>query len=183
MALLRTARKGDPMTQWPLFLSAFLACSAVFAGEERPVSFAADVVPILRGNCQGCHRPGKMKGGLDLTTHAAFAKGGKEDPGFVPGKPGDSRIIHEVSGEEPSMPKDAEPLTPEEISILTRWIAQGAADDSASPSVGPKLAGTPVYRQLPAISAMAWSPDGATLAVAGYHEVILHDATDGHITG
>ena len=147
------------------------------------MSFSRDVVPILRGNCQGCHRPGKTKGGLDLTTYATLAKGGKEDPGFVAGAPDKSRIVQEVTGDEPTMPKEGDPLTAAEISVIHRWIAQGAKDDSSTAPSRHHLSAPPVYRQLPAIPALAWSPDGETLAVAGYHEVLLHHAADGVIIG
>ena len=53
-----------------------LLCFAATALAE-PVSFYREVRPILRANCPGCHKPGKTKGGLDLTTHAAILKGGK----------------------------------------------------------------------------------------------------------
>jgi len=164
-------------------ISLLVSSSSALLGEDAPVSFSKDVVPILRGNCQGCHRPGKTKGGLDLTSYTSIAKGGKEDPGFVAGAPAESRIIHEVSGEEPSMPKDGDPLTPVEISVLQRWIAQGAKDDTSSTPPAHHLTGPPIYRHLPAVTALAWSPSGDTLAVAGYHEVILHDPNDGRVTG
>jgi WD40 repeat protein len=40
-----------------------------------------------------------------------------------------------------------------------------------------------VYRTLPAISAFAWSPDGSVLAVAGFHEVLLHSGDGSRILG
>jgi hypothetical protein len=87
-------------------LAAFLSASA----EDKPVSYYNDVVPILKRSCTGCHHPGKLKGELDLTTHAAFKKGGKHGPAFKEGDPKTSNIIEEISGKDPSMPKEGDPL-------------------------------------------------------------------------
>jgi mono/diheme cytochrome c family protein len=56
-----------------IWLLAFAMCA--LAGE--PVSYFRDVRPILRANCAGCHKPGKKKGGLDVTTYAALLRGGE----------------------------------------------------------------------------------------------------------
>src|SRR4051812_15982315 len=155
-----------------MILTALLALAAQAA--DAPVSFFREVRPILKQNCQGCHRPGKTKGGLDLTTYTGLAKGGKEDPGFIKGDAEKSRIMHEISGEEPTMPKDNEPLSAAEVALIAKWIAQGARDDTPAEGDTHRLTAAPIYTHLPAISSIAWSPDGQWLAVAGYHEVLLH---------
>ena len=73
------------------------------------------------------------------------------------------------------MPKNKPPLATEEIDLVRRWIAEGAKNDT------PKTATTrfdsdnpPVYRSLPVVTSIAFSPDGEHLAVSGYHEVLLH---------
>jgi WD40 repeat protein len=152
------------------------AAFSLFAVADDPVSYYRQVRPLLQQNCNGCHRPGKAKGGLDLTTHSALLKGGKDGKMLKPGQPGDSRLVEEISGEEPSMPDEGEPLTAEEIHLIEQWIAQGAADDTPADSATHRLAAPPVYKEAPAVSAIAWSPDGQVLAVAGYHEVLLHNA-------
>ena len=88
----------------------------------------------------------------------------------------ESEIIEEISGEEPSMPEEGDPLTREEIALIERWIAQGAANDTPADANSFKLAAPPTYTTTPVISALAYSPDGKTLAVSGYHEVLLHSA-------
>ena len=160
-----------------LFLIAALLAGHACAA-DAPVSFFRDVVPILRANCNGCHRPGKAKGGLDSTTHAALMKGGKHGDSVKPGSVDGSRLWKNIIGDEPEMPKDADPLTKEEIAIIGRWIATGAKDDTPADGGLHRLAAAPVYRSLPAVTALAWSPDGTLLAVAGHHEVLLH-AADG----
>jgi WD40 repeat protein len=154
-----------------LILAAAVAASAA----AEPVSYFKDVVPVLKRSCTGCHHPGKMKGDLDLTTHAAFAKGGKHGVSFKAGDPKGSSVIDEVSGKEPSMPKDGDPLTAAEVAMLERWIAEGATDDTPASQKDPfKITEPPVYNAPSVISAMAYSPDGELLAVSGYHETLLH---------
>ncbi len=158
-------------------LGAFICLAlprASFGADAKPVSFFHDVVPILKRSCTGCHHPAKLKGELDLTTYAAFQKGGKHGPAFKPETPEESRVIEEISGEEPNMPKEGDPLTKAEVALFERWIKEGAKDDTPPEANSFKLSGAPVYTVLPVISCMAYSPDGNVLAVSGYHEVVLH---------
>lgn len=148
------------------------ALSAAAIAEDAPVSFTREIAPILRRNCQGCHRPGKAKSDLDVTSFAALLKGGKHGAIVKPGAPADSELLEQIIGDEPAMPPEGDPLTVDETAKIERWIAQGAKDDTPPPvEVAPTA---PVYRLLPAVSSLAWSPDGALLAVAGTGEVVLH---------
>ena len=138
---------------------------------EKPVSFYRDVAPIFQKSCNGCHYPAKLKGKLDLTSVAAALKGGKSGPAFVPGHPADSKLVSQITGSKPEMPEDGDPLSLTESKLIARWIAEGAKDDS--PNLALRPSEPPVYHARPAISAMALSPDGKLLAVAGRHEIIL----------
>ena len=139
------------------------------------MSFANDVWPILRANCISCHRPGKLKGKLDLTSFAALSKGGKHGTIFEPGAPEDSELILSISGDEAEMPAEGEFLIAREIETLTRWVAQGALDDTPESGLGTRRPATPpVYHSLPAVPAIAFSPDGNILALAAHHEIIIH---------
>jgi len=143
------------------------------AADDKSVSYYHDIVPLLKRSCTGCHHPGKLKAELDLTTYAAFKKGGKHGPAWVPTKPDESRVVEEISGEEPNMPKEGDPLTKEEVALFERWIKDGGKDDSPPDADSFKLSEPPVYTAPPVISALAISPDGNVLAVSGYHEVVL----------
>ena len=154
------------------------------ATETSRVSFARDVWPVLRANCVSCHRPGKLKGKLDLTTMAALRMGGKHGAIIKHGMPSDSPLVTSVSGTEPDMPPGGDPLTEAETAILSRWVAEGAVDDTPAGGLGTRRpAALPVYHALPAVAAMAFSPDGSVLAVAGHHEIILHRGDGSAITG
>ena len=159
-------------------IAAVLTCLMLAAlparAEEKPVSFHNDLRPIFNASCNACHKPEKTKGDLDMTTHAALLKGGKHGSGVVAGDPAKSKLVEMISGDEPEMPPDDDPLTKEQIALIERWIREGAKDDTPAP--GTAKVEPPTYAAPPVISAMAFSPDGSMLAVSGYHEVLLHKA-------
>jgi mono/diheme cytochrome c family protein len=162
-------------------LTVFLSSSAVAA--DTSAGYFKDVRPILQRQCQGCHQPSLKSGSLDLTTFAAFEKGGSRGPAFRAGAPEESLIVKYVKGEaQPRMPLGAAPLTPEEIASISRWIAAGAKDDTPPAAKDAiSLDRPPVYHQPPVINAVAFSPDGKTLAVSGYREVLLLNTSEGGI--
>jgi WD40 repeat protein/mono/diheme cytochrome c family protein len=158
---------------------AFGLASATAA--DKPVSYYQEIVPIFKRSCNGCHHPGKLKGQLDLTSFEAFKKGGKHGAGFVTGKPKESLIIEEISGDEPSMPKEGDPLSKAEIALIERWITENAKDDTPADAGSFKLSAAPIYATPPVISALAFSSDGRVLAVSGYHEVLLLAGAESNI--
>ncbi|MEM9328287.1 MAG: DUF1553 domain-containing protein, partial [Bacteroidota bacterium] len=106
-----------------ILLVCFVGCA------ERKVDFNAEVRPILNKNCIACHGGVKQSGGFGMVFRAnALGKTKNEKFGIVPGDPSASEMIVRINHSDPEMrmPLDKEPLTPEEIDILTRWIAQGA---------------------------------------------------------
>lgn len=142
---------------------------------DGKVSFSKEISPLFRRSCTACHQPQKSKGGLDLTSHAAALTSGKHGPEIRAGDPLGSRLLKEITGDEPAMPEEGDPLTAAEVAQISRWIAQGAIDDTPEGGAVHRLSSPPVYHALPAIGALAWTPDGSLLAVAGWHEVVLHD--------
>src|SRR5688572_9722802 len=158
-----------------------VSAAAVARGEDKPVSFYNDVRPIFNASCNACHKPEKTKGDLDMTSHAALLKGGKHGAGVVPGEPAKSKLLEMISGPEPEMPPDDEPLGKEQVALIERWIREGAVDDTPAP--GSVKLEPPTYSAAPVISALAFSPDGSQLAVSGYHEVLLHKADGSTLLG
>lgn len=144
------------------------------------ISYYKEVRPIFQQHCQGCHQPAKPQGGYVMTSHAdLFKKGESELPAVVAAKPQDSLLIKLLAGEfkgRARMPKGKDPLPEPQAKLIANWIAQGAADDTPASARAP-LVDTdhpPVYEQLPVITSIAYSPDSQLLAVAGYHEVLIH---------
>ena len=167
------------MSRLPLFIVILLLssgwCTSSPAIDEM-VSYHRDVFPVLRTNCIACHKPGKSKGGLDLTTHAALLKGGVDGQVIKTGDAPGSRLIETICGDEPEMPKESEPLLPREIDLIYRWITQGAIEDAPVDTRTRRPAEPIIYRSLPAVHSLSFSPDGTLLAVPGRHEIILHHA-------
>lgn len=143
------------------------------------MSYWSDIRPIFQANCQGCHQPAKRGGGFLMTSYEALLESGDGgEPGIVPGHPDESYVLSQVigeNGEPPAMPKGAAPLAAGDVELIRKWIAAGAENDSP-PSTAAMIDAEhpPVYELPPVISAIDFSPDGALLAVSGYHEVLLH---------
>ena len=112
-----------------LTTSLLAAASIAFAGE---VDYSRDVRPILAAKCFACHGPDPSSREanlrLDLREHA-LADLGEGFHAIVAGDPEGSEAIFRVESEDPDlrMPPKGEPLTAEEIDLLRRWIAEGAA--------------------------------------------------------
>ncbi len=155
--------------------------TAATADEPAKVSYYKDVRPIFQQHCNGCHQPAKPMGGYVMTTHADLFKAGEQGKaGVVAGKPAGSYLIDQVKVHEngkAEMPRGRDPLNPIQIKMLTDWIAQGATDDTpaSAKTVAIDAVNPPKYVGPPVITALAFSPDGKTLAVTGYHEVLLYD--------
>jgi WD40 repeat protein len=170
-------------------LAGALAMAATAAAQEspaasapaaRPVSFYKDVRPILTANCAGCHQPAKAGGKLAVTSHAAIlAARGDDPPALVPGNPDESDLLLVLlpsDGKPPRMPKGRTPLSEKQVETIRRWIAEGASDDTpAAATEQYTMDRPPVYRQQPVVTALDFSQDGRTLAVSGYHEVLLYE--------
>jgi mono/diheme cytochrome c family protein len=95
----------------------------------RPVDFVKDIQPILDAHCVKCHGPEKQKGGWRADVKEVALTGGDDHaPDIVPGKSGESPMIHFVAGLDPDMkmPAKGDPLTAEQIGLLRAWIDQGA---------------------------------------------------------
>lgn len=98
------------------------------AAASDPIDFARDVVPILDTSCIRCHGRGKARGGFSLETRAMMMEGGDSGDAVLPGKSGDSLLIHLVAGLDPDnvMPQKGSRLRPAQIGVLRAWIDQGA---------------------------------------------------------
>ena len=99
------------------------------SAEEPPqvIRFNRDIRPILSNNCFLCHGPdkGRRKSDLRLDIEAEAKK-----EVIVPGKLEDSELwtrITSSDGDERMPPeKSKKYLTPKQISLIKKWIEQGA---------------------------------------------------------
>jgi hypothetical protein len=147
-----------------LFPLAVGLCGQVRA--EGPSFFEQRIAPVLRQRCVSCHNRQKTRGGLDLTTRERLLAGGDKGPVVVAGAAVKSRLLEQVSGPMPRMPKQGAKLTPEEIADLRTWIDAGAEwpktiaalDGENKPRVGPDWwALRPLVRPaLPSVQTKDW---------------------------
>ena len=167
-----------------IHLAVYLLCFAVLSpfavadnhASDSAVSYHAEIVPILKRSCQGCHHPGDPNADLIVTSYADLKRGGMAGEAIIPGKPDESLIIKLISGDEPAMPQNQEPLSAEEVELFRRWILEGAPDDTPT-EVDTMEGNYPTYTVPPVVTALAYSPDGSTLAVSGFREILLYDTT------
>ena len=95
----------------------------------RKIDYNADVKPILNKNCMGCHGGVKKAGDVSFLFEHEMLEPGKS--GKIPVVRGDadaSEMIRRILTDDPEekMPKNAPPLSDEEVDILRKWIDQGA---------------------------------------------------------
>jgi WD40 repeat protein/mono/diheme cytochrome c family protein len=172
-----------------LIASALVLSSAAFAqapkkdegiDPSKPVSFYKHIRPIFQAQCNGCHQPAKKKGDYIMTEFAALLKGGEEAVAVVPGKAAESNLLKLIKPDahgKVEMPQKADALHATQIALIERWINEGAKDDTpATAKAQYDMAHPPVYVTAPAVTSVEYSPDGAMIAVAGYHEVLVHKA-------
>jgi Protein of unknown function (DUF1549)/Protein of unknown function (DUF1553)/Planctomycete cytochrome C len=94
---------------------------------DEPLTFERHIRPILKANCFQCHGEGeKLNGKLDVRRRRMLVLGGTSGSAIVPGSPDESLLLQRVEqGEMP--PGNKTKLTADEISLIRRWIASGAA--------------------------------------------------------
>jgi len=156
--------------------ASLLLLPTTLCAADLPVSWFKDVTPIFKRSCNGCHNPNKLKGEVDTSTYAGFLKPGKHGTNFVSGDPAKSLFLEQVSGKEPDMPKEGDPLSAAEVALLERWIKEGAQDDTPPDAYSTRLKELPVYTSPAVVTSLTTSPDGKWLAISGYHEVFLLEA-------
>lgn len=106
--------------------------TALAATAKGKVDFNRQVRPILSDNCYACHGPdaAHRKAGLRLDLkEGALAKLKSDSFAIVPGHPEKSTLVERITAKDDDlMPpeKSGKHLTPEQIALLKRWIAEGA---------------------------------------------------------
>lgn len=149
-----------------------------------PVSFKAQIAPILRAQCQFCHGAEEAKGDYRVDSYAEVMQALEDEPARVlAAKPDASLFVELLTTAEADerMPQKADPLPAKQIALIRQWIAEGAKYDGTDPKAtlaeiipARQHADAPATypRALP-VTALAFSPDGQTIAVSGLREITL----------
>ncbi|GIX00824.1 MAG: hypothetical protein KatS3mg111_4156 [Pirellulaceae bacterium] len=98
-------------------------------GWAQEIDFNQEIQPLLARRCYACHGPDQQEGGFRMDDRDSLLR--EADTGevpIVPGEPERSEMIRRVRSAEEweRMPPEGEPLKPEEIALLEKWIAGGA---------------------------------------------------------
>ncbi|MDX1944204.1 MAG: c-type cytochrome domain-containing protein [Pirellulaceae bacterium] len=158
----------------------------------EPSSFKRDVAPLLINNCLACHGPKKAEGGYRIDTfERAIAAGDSTQPGFIAKQLEGSEAFRRIVSAEKTerMPLDGDPLPPDQVAMIKKWIEEGAVFDGPDPKaplasyIPPPThpAAPEAYRGTMPITAVEFSPDGKELFVGGYHEITVWNPEDGKL--
>ena len=115
-----------------LFIVVLLVGAVVlftFSTNKQTVDFNTQVKPIFNKKCITCHGGVRRKADFSLLFRSeALAKTKSGKYAIVPGDPEHSEMIRRITLHDPEdrMPYKHDPLSADEISILRRWISQGA---------------------------------------------------------
>jgi WD40 repeat protein/mono/diheme cytochrome c family protein len=173
-----------------LRLLASLALVTSASAETTPVSFRKDIAPLLQRRCVACHGEESAKGGYRLDSFKHLGKAGESDlPPLVASQAEKSELYRLLIEPEANdrMPQKADALPAPEIALVERWIREGATNDGGSPERPLAelvretllLSAPEQYARAVPATALAFSPDGTQLAVAGYYEVTLWNVDTG----
>jgi hypothetical protein len=109
-----------------------LAVAVPAAGQQITNEFfEAKIRPVLAAKCYACHNSKlkEPKGYLTLDSREGVMKGGTLGPALVPGRPGDSKLIHAMKYADPHLQMPPSGKLPDEvIADFETWIAGGAPD-------------------------------------------------------
>ena len=91
------------------------------------VSFAAQIAPMFQARCTECHGGPEPQEGLNLSTYEGAMAGSSYGTVIEAGSVDGSLMIDWIASGD--MPKEGDPVTPEELELLRAWIAAGAQDN------------------------------------------------------
>lgn len=158
-----------------------MSMMALGRADER-LTFEQDIRPVLKKHCFHCHgERGKKEGGQDLRLVRFMgreAEGGL--PVVSPGRPEASAILHLVRAGK--MPDAELKLSPQEIILLERWIAEGAHTLQPEPESIPDFYITDVERRfwsfqpIRAVEPPPTTDEGGTHPIDRFLEARLREA-------
>jgi hypothetical protein len=129
------------------------ASSVERASATAKVDFNHDIRPILSENCFLCHGPDEGRRKVKLRfdrKEDAFQPLKDGSFAIVPGDPGKSQLMARVSStdQEEVMPpvKSGKKLSPQQIELLRRWIAEGASWQKHWAFVAPERPAPPAVK-------------------------------------
>lgn len=104
---------------------------ALPALSKEPINFSQDIRPILNTHCTGCHGGVKKNGEVSfLYREQVIANGKSGKPTVVPSDPEASEMMVRILSDDPDelmpQPDHGPRLNEKEVSLIRRWIQEGA---------------------------------------------------------
>jgi mono/diheme cytochrome c family protein len=145
VALLTLAGVGVAMLAQPAFghgMLQWIGLEAVPQAEAMSF-YSTRVASLFETHCVSCHGDRRQKAGLRLDSYAALLRGGKDGAVIRPGDPKNSELFHRISlpvSDERAMPPSGKTvLTPDDVTVIRLWIAQGASGTQRTIPGAPRL--------------------------------------------
>jgi len=136
-----------------IFVLAHLFSFASVDADEK-LSYARDVRPILSKNCFQCHGPDDKtrEAGLRLDQADSAYSGSDRDPAIVPGKPAESELLARIVSDDEFLkmppPESKRTITPKQVEVLKKWIAQGAHYERHWSFIAPERPSVPLAEKM-----------------------------------
>lgn len=132
--------------RYTLLLTVTSLMSSSASAEDGRLTFEKDIRPVFRAHCFDCHGATEdVKGKLDLRLVRFLKQGGESGPAIQPGSPDESYLLDRIRSGE--MPPGEHRVPAKEVTLIERWIAEGAKTARPEPeSIGPGLGITPEER-------------------------------------
>ena len=116
-----------------VFLAHVLGGGLAFAS---PVSFKAEIAPLLRAQCQSCHGAREAKGDYRVDSFAELMRALEDEPARVLAGKGNDSLLYQLlvsKDADERMPQKSGALPAKTIALVKRWIDEGAKFDGADP--------------------------------------------------
>ncbi len=121
-----------------LFSVVLCLCTAEPANDARPVDYIREIKPIFAKRCIACHGTLMQKAKLRVDTAVGLKRGGLSGAAIEPGHADESLLLDRLTAAEGyRMPPEGEPLSSDELSVIERWITQGATAPAEAPPPSP----------------------------------------------
>ncbi len=141
--------------------------AARFVQASQSIDFNRDIKPIFEAHCIQCHGAKKAAGQLRLDNKASAMKGGISGAIILPNNSRTSILLARLTGSDgqAKMPMGGDPLPPEQIELIRKWIDAGAVWDekmevgSQKPEAAPPIHWAyrkPVRPTVPTVKNPAW---------------------------
>ena len=134
--LFGTTQKEDTVVEKKYDTTKKISATLVLNGQDsisitRTNFYKEEIKPLLQTRCVSCHGSLKQKGGLRLDSETFIKKGGKNEIALVAGDLLNSKMyvymLLPLEDEKHMPPKGKHQLSETEITIIKKWILNGAS--------------------------------------------------------